>query len=394
VTVAEVEPAGKRVFLHIGAPKTGTTYLQQVLFRNAETLADHGVLYPYTDLGQSFRAAHDFCRTRWFGHSGERFRGEWADVARRVREWDGPTAIVSSELLSAASTDRIAAGLALLEPAEVHVVFSARDFARQLVSDWQEQVKHRHTVTLEKFVDDLVALGLEAPEPFGELFWDMHDASRVLARWEKSVPAERLHVVTVPQRSGPKDALWTRFCSVVGLDPAGYDTSARRSNQSMGVVETELVRRMNSRTKKMDARSYDALVRLFLAERVLGRGSLRLSLPPHHLAWAKTRSQQLIDELTAAGYPVEGDLRDLLPVRPDTPFVSPTALSDAELGPAAVKAATALLNRAGRLREQNLRLRNAAGAETGTQRAAAASGRLSGAGRRAAKRLLRRSGPG
>ena len=42
-----------RVYLHIGAPKTGTTYLQEVLFTNRARLAEHGVLYP----GES-RTAH------------------------------------------------------------------------------------------------------------------------------------------------------------------------------------------------------------------------------------------------------------------------------------------------------------------------------------------------
>src|SRR6478609_7333351 len=86
-----------RVYLHIGAPKTGTTYLQHVLFQNRERLAKAGVLYPYSALEQSFRSAHDFCGTGWFGHEAERFRGEWEQVAKAVREWSGPTAILSSE---------------------------------------------------------------------------------------------------------------------------------------------------------------------------------------------------------------------------------------------------------------------------------------------------------
>lgn len=34
------------VYLHIGAPKTGTTYLQDRLTINAERLAEHNVLVP------------------------------------------------------------------------------------------------------------------------------------------------------------------------------------------------------------------------------------------------------------------------------------------------------------------------------------------------------------
>lgn len=384
--------ATKRVFLHVGAPKTGTTYLQQVLFKNRAALAADGVLYPYSAVEQSFRSAHDFCGTSWFGHGSDRFRGEWDTVAEATRDWGGSTVIISSELLGAASPERIRSGLALLGPAEMHVVFSARDLARQLVSDWQEQVKHKHTVTLERFVDDLVELGVEAPEPFGRLFWGLHDAASVLASWAQVVPAERIHVITVPPPGGAAEALWTRFCAVTALDPGGYDLSARRSNASMGVLETELVRRMNRRLRKMDGNSYDALVRLFLAEKVLGGGTARLTLPPHRMAWVCGRSRTLIEELEAAGYPVEGDLEDLMPTPPDTEYVSPTSLTDGDLGKVAIKAATAMLKQAGKLRDQNRELKAALERAAPSRVPQSARPRnLASAGRRALARAVRRT---
>src|SRR5579875_1333997 len=94
-----------RVFLHVGAPKTGTTYVQQVLFANRATLAQAGVLYPVTDVGQPFRLAHDFCGRRWFGQGPDRFQGEWEAVASQARAWTGGTVIVSSELLAGAAPD-------------------------------------------------------------------------------------------------------------------------------------------------------------------------------------------------------------------------------------------------------------------------------------------------
>ncbi len=379
----------KRIFIHIGAPKTGTTYLKSVLLKNVDALAAAGVLYPYTDIGQSFRAAHDFCRMRWFGQRADRFRGEWDLLVQRSREWDGGTVILSSELLAAAAPDRIGKGLAPLAPYEVHIVFTARDFARQLASDWQEHIKHKHTVTLEKFVDDLVELGLDAPEPFGRLFWGMHDAAYVLERWARFVPVERIHVLTVPLPGGEGDALWKRFCATTGLDPAGYDTRTRRSNPSMGVAETELVRRLNFGVTKMQTNSYNALVRLLLADKVLRGGSPRLSLPPHRLPWLRQRSRALIDDLAAAGYQVEGDLADLLPADPSSEYVSPTGLTEADLGPAAIKAAAALLSHAGKLRDRNQSLRGRPDSSDDPDAGLAHQPRrLAKAGRRAARRLL------
>ncbi len=345
--------ADKRIFFHVGAPKTGTTYLQNVLFQNRDLLAANGVLYPYQDPGQSFRSMQDFRGQGWAGGSAKQFAGEWEAVAARARAWDGPTVILSNELLGGSNPDRIDRGLHTVAPAEVHVVFTARDFARQLISDWQEHIKHKHTVTLEQFVADLVTLGLDAPKPFGEMFWGMHDPSYVLQRWAAFTSPERIHVVMVPQPGAGRHALWRRFCAVTGLEPDLYDADAERANPSMGVAETELVRRMNFDVQGMPAETYDPLVRKILAEDILGGKSPRLRLPPEHLPWTIARSHSLVAELEQSGYAVEGDLLELVP-RPEDHkgYVSPTELTDAELAPVALLAATGLLRHSGRQRRR------------------------------------------
>jgi hypothetical protein len=343
----------KRVYFHIGAPKTGTTYLQNVLFANRPELADRGVLYPYTDQGQSFRSMQDFRGVGWGRGTASEFAGEWEQIASRAREWHGDTVIVSNELLGGATPERIEAGLATVEPAEAHVVFTARDFARQLVSDWQEHIKHKHTITLEQFVDDLIEYGIKAPEPFGEMFWGMHDAAYILDRWSAFVPADRIHLVTVAQPGGERDSLWKRFCAATGIDSDAYDTEIERANPSMGVAETELVRRMNFEVQAMAPEFYDPLVRKILAEDILGGGDLRLRLPTGRMDWVVERSRRLIDELTAAGYQVEGDLEDLMPRPADHEgYVSPTDLADADLADASFRAATGLLRHSGRQRRR------------------------------------------
>jgi hypothetical protein len=356
-----VPPTGHdrtRVYFHIGAPKTGTTYLQQRLFRNRDALARDGVLYPYLDPGQSFRSMSDFSGTGWAGAGADEFDGEWAAVADRIRDWDGQTAIVSNELFGRASPGRIRRGLRKLGDVEVHVVFTARDLARQLVSDWQEHIKHRHTVQLETFVDELLERGLKARRPFGNMFWGLHDASYVLARWEQQVSAAQIHLITVPQPGAPKDTLWQRFCEVTRLDPDAYEDLRRRSNVSMGVVETELVRRMNRRVRRMPMHHYDPLVRMVLAERILGNKSARLTLPPGRFDAVTARSIQLIAELRTRGYHVVGDLDDLLPRWDEhTEHISPSDVTDTALAAAAMRAAVGLLRHAARQRQTIAELR-------------------------------------
>ena len=39
--------------------------------------------------------------------------------------------------------------------AEVHVVYTARDVARQVAAEWQEQLKHQRKVTFRTFLEQL-----------------------------------------------------------------------------------------------------------------------------------------------------------------------------------------------------------------------------------------------
>jgi len=67
--------AKQRVYVHIGAPKTGTSYVQDRLALNTKTLAEHDVHYlsrsPIIDptLFQ-FRVALDLLGQDWAGHPG------------------------------------------------------------------------------------------------------------------------------------------------------------------------------------------------------------------------------------------------------------------------------------------------------------------------------------
>ena len=249
----------------------------------------------------------DFRGVGWGTQRAQRVQGRVEDRRRPGRRAGPATpSIISNELLGGADAERIAAGLASVGPADMHVIFSARDFARQLVSDWQEHIKHKHEVTLEKFVDDLIELGLDAPKPFGELFWGMHDAAYVLRRWAVVVPAENIHVVTLPppgRTQGHAVAALLRGSPV--STAGGYDAVTERANPSMGVAETELVRRMNAYVQGMPAENYDPLVRIQLAEHILGGQPPKLMLPTGRMDWVMERSRQLIDELKSAGYPVD-----------------------------------------------------------------------------------------
>ncbi|MEJ7689549.1 MAG: hypothetical protein WKF76_03460 [Nocardioidaceae bacterium] len=59
------------------------------------------------------------------------------------------------------------------------------------------------------------------------------------------MPADRIHVITIPHRSAADDTLWRRFCAVLGIDPNGFDLDVARSNTSLPQAEAEVLRRLN-----------------------------------------------------------------------------------------------------------------------------------------------------
>jgi hypothetical protein len=99
----------KKVHLHVGTPKTGTSYLQHVLFHNRRLLRLKGVSYPADRFDAHFLAALDLMRMPWGGLEAQAI-GRWGRLAEKVRDFHG-TSIISHEILATASRAHIGRAL-------------------------------------------------------------------------------------------------------------------------------------------------------------------------------------------------------------------------------------------------------------------------------------------
>jgi hypothetical protein len=338
----------KRVLLHVGTPKTGTSYLQDVLFRNQRNLKLAGILYPADRFDAHFLAALDLMQLPWGGLEAEA-PGAWDRMAGEVRAWHG-TAIISHEILARASPTQVARALSSLGHPEtqVHVILSLRDLVRQIPAEWQENVKHRSGLSYRAFLAEI-----QNPAREGRVapwFWGVQEVPDILRRWGAEVPAERVHLVTVPAPGGPPGLLWERFCEAFGIGDLDLDLEGERTNPSLGVAETALVRRINLKALVPPAR-YRPLVRELLAHQTLSHrtGSPRLTLPPDIHPWAQQLAGEWIDEIKERGYHVIGDLGDLVGPPVTHPYADPDQASESEVADAAVDAIRALLVENGRL---------------------------------------------
>jgi len=304
------------VYLHVGAPKTGTTYLQDRLLANRHRLAEHGVSYPVGGSGDMFDAALDLIDRPWGGHR-ELVRGEWDNLVQRIKRADG-TVVVSHEILAGARSDQVERALAGLD-AEVHLVYSARDIARQVPAEWQEQVKHRYRRPFSRFLKSVQAVERRDSTMW---FWRVQGLPDVLDRWARGLPPEQVHLVTVPRSSAAPGRLWRRYCRAFGIDPRwAPEGGAARSNSSLGIDETALLRELNRRLRKagLDSESYRTIVRHVVVHQTLaGRTRMRpVTLPPKARAWAEEIADEWIGYVEDSGISVVGNLQDLRPVFAD-----------------------------------------------------------------------------
>lgn len=331
------------VYLHLGLMKTGTTYLQRSLRKAGDALAQEGLtLIPGNQpiahrlslalRGLAFNGSHD--------HAGHRALDRLAD---EVQQAPG-RCLLTEETLSFLDEQQAAALVGALGDAEVHVVVTVRDIARALPSAWQQRVKNGHAVGLADYLADVKAhRGLA-----GKSFWTSQSVADVLARWSALVPPERVHVVVVPP-SG-EGSLLDRFCSVIGIDPAGLPDPGH-SNPSLGYAQTELLRRINTLLPegmgKRDVVHGEVIKRYFAREVLAVQGGTAIRMPDTWAPWCEEQASASIDAVEAAGYHVVGELAELLPRPTSYVEVAPSADEAALLASATEALVALLVERAG-----------------------------------------------
>jgi hypothetical protein len=300
-----------RVFLHVGSPKTGTTFLQNVLWSQRDLAREQGLLLPLERFADHYLASLDLRGLSDRPEHPPRAQGIWQQLVAESSRWSG-TVLVSHELFAAATPQQATRAVSAFgADAEVHVVLTARDLVRQMSAEWQEHVKHRSSQTYAEFV-----ASLRADRQHRSWFWRVQDFADVLDRWGSTLPRSRVHVVTVPPSGASPGLLWERFARLLGLDPSTFDTEQGRSNTSLGVEQAELLRRLNAvlGDRLPLPGPYPGVVKNVLAHRVLSaRPGTPLALSPEDTDYALEASRDVAERLETLGVDVVGDLRELVP---------------------------------------------------------------------------------
>lgn len=325
-----------RIFIHIGLQKTGTSYLQGILFASVDQLAAQGVALVPPVKKRTFWLMLDVRGRYRPDFDPPAVARSVADFAELMSTTTAPTALLTEESLGPATSEQIARLLSACGDREVHVVATVRDLARQIPSAWQESLKAGASDT---FATYLTKLRKHEDQP-GKPVWRQKDVPRLLGAWAEHVPPERIHVVTVPPAGSEPTLLLHRFCQVLDVDPDQLQHDVLRKNESLKQVGAEVLRRVNAELapthRERDV--YGDVGKRYLSTQILARqDGDPIRVPVEHRTWTQGVSRRHIDFIAAGGFQVVGDLDDLYP--PETGFGAVgSGPSDAEVSAVATRA--------------------------------------------------------
>jgi len=363
------DPTLPVVYLHIGTPKSGTSYLQRLLAENRAELEQQGLLRP----GDGFSEHADAVRQllRWDPRrEQDPVPWSWRRLADHSRQWPGGKVVISMEWMASLRPEQAKSAVEAFAPCRVEVICTARDLARNVPAAWQERMQNGFAWSWQEFLEAVTTEDLER-YPAASMFWRAQDTADIVRRWQELVPPKSFHLVTVPAAGADPRLLGDRFAEVLGVD-ASRLAPPPRANESLGRASAHLLWHVNRRIQEqgLERRTYLQFIKADLSKSVLAqRRGLEdpLVLPEQHRDWADQRARRMVDELRELDVIVHGELEDLLPVPytgPDVGQGEPqledlfAAAVDGFAGLAAVgsEAASARVRETRRLRRQVRRL--------------------------------------
>ncbi len=212
----------KKVIIHVGPHKTGTTSIQKMLY-DTSLSEDATFIYPFTD--PEHLGHHDLAET--ILRSDAR---KLAELSSKIRSTD-KACVLSSEEFCYLPPSALKTFGAYLQPADVSIVYYVRDFLTSLHPWWQEQVKHGGTQTFLEF-----ALGcLAQPHSLHLLIPDV-----MLTNWASAFGRDSINIF----RYDAIPDVARQFADDV-LDLALPLDSFTAVNKSYTYIETEMVRFWN-----------------------------------------------------------------------------------------------------------------------------------------------------
>ena len=303
----------KKIFIHAGFHKTGTTAIQSSFFAATDELAKVGITYPHVGGKAHHKAVYSLMGKVW----GWEDRGgilatdkKWREFLKVIKKAKS-TALISSEFLCELTEEQIIKLKKDLGNSDITICFTLRPLLKIIPSAYQQHLKIGIKSSYEKWLHSILdEPGVSTITPS---FWVRHMHADVLEKWIKHFGRENVVLLVVDEKN--PQFMYDQFNSLLRLK-AGFlvPQKDKDSNRSLSLNEITLLNTINKKfPKKRSWHDYETFIRngsiKYLTNKVIPEpDDLKLLTPQWAVDIAKGVSAKNVERIKGLGIKIIGDL--------------------------------------------------------------------------------------
>ena len=306
----------KRIVLHVGFHKSGTTALQESFHANRKLLLEHNIRYPNIGARAHHRMAWSLTQRPWgWGkRGGERIPPKyWEQKRKLISSAKEDTVVISSEFFAELEGEKIRRIRKDFKDRDVQILFTLRPLAKLLPSTYQQYLKYGMVAEYEDWLH--ATLDREGESKLNPTFWRRHSHGKVIARWVDIFGKSNVTVLIVNETE-PK-FLFNEVNAFLGLPIDTLKASDTGSNRSLTTEEISLLLELNRqfpKTREWD--EYEVFIRSGYIRQLTDYISpapdkARLLTPRWAIDKANEIGGRTKNELQGLGISIIGDLQSL-----------------------------------------------------------------------------------
>lgn len=306
----------KRLIIHPGFHKSGTTALQQSLHVNRKRLSNLGLTYPFPRHKAHHRLAWSLSGKVWGwknrGGSGESPR-LWTKSVKSINRSHNENLIISSEFFSELDLENITRIKNEIKNHDIEILFTLRPLAKLLSSSYQQYLKYGLKADYEEWLHSV----LDAPgeSKLSPTFWRRHFHGQVISRWSEVFGPSKVTVLIVDESQ--TEFLFTEANKYLNLPEKTLQAQESGLNRSMTTEEIALILEINRRFPKK--RSWDeyrvfirnGFIREITDNSKVATGKEKLLTPKWAIDIANMLGNDSKNEILNSGVRVIGDINSL-----------------------------------------------------------------------------------
>jgi len=239
----------KRLIIHPGFHKSGTTALQESFALNRPLLREKGIFYPPIGSKAHHRVAWALTQRPWGWNrrGGERTPEKyWDRMAGRINSAKEETVLLSSEFFSEIDGERIRKIRSDIKGRDIQILFTLRPLTKLLPSSYQQYLKYGITIEYEDWLHAI--LDKPGESKVSPTFWKRHSHGKVVARWVDIFGKSNVTLLIVNEAQ--PTFLFDEINKFLNLPAGTINAAPSGSNRSLTMEEISLLLELNRQFPK------------------------------------------------------------------------------------------------------------------------------------------------